>query len=470
MKKLLFLAGLLACSARLAAQSSLWQISGYIRNESGEALPGALVQVNDSTGVFTNEKGQYLLRQAQRPNELAVRRLGYFSQRIVLHAAEFQQQKRQLDITLSAQDAPLPEVDIVAQKRAVVAEEKGRQYIYDYEFAGENLLLLLRERRQHLLRLVTESGEVLSQMELPDRFFQLYQSCAGGLHLVGEKSAHELILNALHIDTFPRYPIQKFRQIIEPCVLHHHGHYFYRRSEQINQALRYWHYDQQGQYRPFAYIRSASGLREAWKAYTSFLYGKSMVPRPNEIDVPPPPPVDQDFDLMGKEWPTSSPQLPARTESLIRLAQTDDQISWLGSLQRIQLDSLCAPLMVVNDTLLLFDYPNATLRRFGPDFRQIAELPTAYAHKEGWQKELLKDLADHTVYAHFAPKGRHYLAAIDVRTGQTRSEWPLPEVPYISHTFRVRNGFLYYLGRPQGDVPTQILYKLSIRQQSRGGR
>lgn len=470
MKNLLLFAVVSLTGIQLAAQNRIWQISGRIHNDAGEPLPGAVVQTNDSTGVFTDEKGYYILRQVHQPSELAVRRLGYFSRREVLRADNFQQGQLRLDIVLTAQDASLPEVDIVAQKLSIIAEEEGASYIYDYEFAGENLLLLLRDRKQHLLRLVTESGRILTQMQLPKRFVRLHRSCTGGVHLVGEYVAQELIISGLNLDTFPAYAIEKFQQIIEPCALQYHGHYFYRRAEQMNQVLRYWCYDTQGHYRPFAYTCSETGLREAWSAYMAFFWGKPMVPRPNQKDVPLPPPVDEGFDLMGPDRPVVDPQLPVRAESLIRLAVSDSQVAWLGSLKRIQLDSVYAPLMVVNDTLFLFDHPRAALRRFGPNLKQVDELPISYADAEGWKKELMKDEFTQTVYAHFAPKGRHSLSVVDVRTGQVTSQWPLSEVPYISHTFRVRNGFLYYLGRPKGDEPTQVLYKLNIRQKAKEGK
>lgn len=470
MKVMLLSTAILLAGLRLAAQGTAWQISGYVRSQTGEALPGALVQTDDSTGVATNEEGFFSLRQPQRPTELAVRRLGYFSRRVLMPAADFQQRKLRLDVVLTAQAAALPEVDIIARKLTILAEEEHLSHIYDYTFAGENLLLLLRDRKQHLIRLVTESGKVLSQMNLPERFMQLHQSCTGGVHLVSEDAAQELIVSDLRLDTFPQYAIQKFKQFIQPCVLEHRGHYFYSQAEQMNQAVRYWYYDPQGQYRSFANICSAAGLREAWKAYTAFLYGKSFVPRPNQVDVPEPPAIDEGFDLTGPDRPNPGPQLPYRAESLVRMAQTDSQIAWLGSLLRRQLDSVYAPLLLVNDTLFLFDHPHGVLRQFGPSFKQAATCQINYADQKGWQKELLKDEATQTVYAHFAPKGRHHLSVINVRTGRAVSDWVLEEVPYISHTFRVRNGFLYYLGRPKADVPSQSLYKLNIRQKSEQGK
>jgi len=391
MKTLLFTAALLLVPLHVFSQIKIWEVSGYVRNESGEVLPGALVQTNDTTGVSTDQAGFFLLRQRERPTEIAVRRLGFFSRRVLIRAADFQQGTTRIEVSLSPQNTALEGVDIIGAKLTALAEENTTSHIYDYEFAGEHLLLLLRERKQYLIRLVTESGRVLHQLKLPAAFVRLHRSCTGGLHLVGRDAAQELIVSDFGLDTFPRYAVSRFEQLIEPCLLEFRGHYFYGRSEQMNQAVRYWYYDPDGQLHPFAYIRSEAGLRAAWRAYAAFLYNKTMMPRPSP-EAPPPPPIDDDFLWIEDEPADRMPQLPRNIQQLALQAECSKQVAWLGVLQTVMADSVYAPLLVVGDTLLLFDHVNGTLKQFGRSFDRAETRRIVYQTAAGWQKELLKDL------------------------------------------------------------------------------
>ena len=122
MKQIILSALVLWLSAPLAAQQG-WQISGYIRSETGEALPGSLVQINDTTGMVADADGFFRIQSDARPTVLIARCLGYFPRRIALRSDDFQAQKARVDVVLTAQETAIQEVSITAKK------EIGRAHV-----------------------------------------------------------------------------------------------------------------------------------------------------------------------------------------------------------------------------------------------------------------------------------------------------------------------------------------------------
>jgi hypothetical protein len=342
----------------------------------------------------------------------------------------------------------------------ILIEEDFSNDIYDYEFAGANLLLLLRRKQQHLLRLVGANGDVLAEIVLAGNPRLLHRSCTGGLHAVGSQFAQELIVNVLELDTFPRYPLRKFKTIIEPCVLKNDRYYVYRQVMLLKQAVRYTFFDAYGGRHPLTDVWNSAAIREAYTAYRNFMNNEPFVVRP----VPPAELIDKDFrlDAFPDEY-----NISLDIKSLLPLVMSADQNSWLGAMKIIEADSNYAPMFKLNDKILVFDHIHGEIRQFDDAFRKEGTIPIYYQKEKGWRKELLKDDVTEVLYAHFAPNGRHELQKIDVSSGNTVKSYPLDEVLYLSHRFKIRDGYLYYLGQEDVNIPNYKLFKVNIAQQGK---
>lgn len=453
MKYLLLSVLILGFTGRLAAQSD-WQTAGYVRSESGEAIPGALAQIDDSTGAVTNAEGRFVVRSTQRPTELTVRCLGYFPRRFVLRNDDFNGNRALLQVVLTDQETALKEVSITAKRVETLAEENFSTDIYDYAFAGDHLLLLMRERKRYYARLVSESGEKLDEIQLAGQPTMLHRSCTGSLHLAGDFFAQELTLNGQRIDTFPRYSLQKFRQFVLPCVMQHKGHYYFRVRGLFNKSVTYLYFDPERRRHLLAVIEDAAGKQEAMDAYGDFRSGAPLF-----VGRAASPGIGDGFGL-------PDPGDPANIFSdaaLQHYAGSNEQLAHWSWLQVIKSDSVYAPLIKVGDTLLLFDHVNGDLYRFAtPPLPDKMTGTLAYRDAAGWQREILKDEATQTLYAHFAPNNGHLLRRIDARSGHTTADFSLSDVPLLSRNFKVRNGFLYFLGQADANVPNASLYKVNI--------
>ena len=193
-----------------------------------------------------------------------------------------------------------------------------------------------------------------------------------------------------------------------------------------------------------------------------FLYNLPFTIRPEKT--PYSESIDKGFQL--DEFPDEY-DAPLDIKALLPLALSANQTAWLGALKTIETDSNYAPLFKIGDKILIFDHVNGEIRQFDDAFRKEDPIPISYQNGKGWRKELLKDDVTQALYAHFAPDGRHELQKIDVSGGNTLNAYPLEEVLYLSHHFKIRNGYLYYLGQEHVHIPNCKLFKVNIAQQNK---
>ena len=462
MKNTLFPVLLLLTAGIAAAQTpSAWRIEGVVKDAGGEPLPGARVVSDDSTAAITDTAGLYQLRLSRWPASISVERVGYAQRRVAVRATDFQDEVLRLDIVLTLQNTLLQEVDIAVKKVEVLAKEDFQTHIFDYAVFGNYLLMLLRERKKHIVRLSSASNQILAELEPAGRPTVLHRSCTGVFHLASDEFAQELVVHPDQLDTLPRYALSLFRSLVAPCVLENRGYYFFRENGPLNQSIRYWYCEPSGNVLPFAQIVREAGEREMQTALNALRANAPLVLEPN---LPPNwrgQPYDKDFAPLHP----SHVKGDFSTDHLLAMAYYNNQLNHLSWLESLRLDSVYAPLIGIGDTILLFDTELGEVRRFNVRFSNAETLPLDFHRAAGWQKRLLKDAATGRLYAHFTDRGIHVLKRLNPQTFQPEAAYRLPQVVHLSHHYQVHNGFLYFLGRENAVIPNTSLFKVGIAQQ-----
>ena len=437
----------------LNAQSGDWRITGRVFGEGGEILPGATVVADESVQAVADTAGLFDLRLRECPKVITVRQLGYFPQRMRLDTVAFSGKNARLQFFLVSNAVSLPEVAISERPVQTLFQENFQTNLLDYAFAGQDLLLLVREGRKYFLRLTTDAGRVLAEIRLPDQpFTQLHQSCTGDFHVVSQSAAWEVALRSAQIDTLPRYPAARFHELVEPCVLIHNDFYFFREMGPFRQSVRYVYFDLNEQRHLLAYIRNEAAEAQLLRRYREILsaYMQTI------------PDVDRD-DIQAGRSPLADPAYALRPENLAKMAETNALVSAIGFFNVLAADSVCAPLFRVGDRLCIFDHVNDVLLRFRLDTQDDSSVKIEYHKASGWRKEVIVDAALDRVYGRFAGKGGGLvLKEIDVESGRIRSEYAPEIAPYLAENFQMRNGYLYFIGQPQASVPNRRLYKVNL--------
>ncbi len=440
-----------------AQDAGNWTVTGYVRNEQGDPLPGTRIIGADSIVTVADTSGVFRLNLPDRSATLTLACIGYAGRSIALRPSDFQGRACRIDVVLAAEASRLPEVDIAARRVETVARENLRTHIFDYDFAGDNLVILLRVGRKHLVRLTGPRLELLAELEVAGQPAVLHRACTGVFHLAGPDFAQELVILEAGLDTLPRYDLARFRVLVEPCVLAYRDYFFYRHSSMLNQRVTYWYYDPAGTPHLFARISHEPRLEEARNALEALQMNLPIIREP---DLPPNwrgQPYDQDFEVQHP-WATGN----YNTEHLLSMAWYNHQINHLGWLESIRLDSLYVPLFRSGDTLLLFDPAHDEVRRFSAGPTRAETLPLRIHHADGWQKSLLQDARTRQIYARFETADGPVLKRLHPATFQPEATYRLPAVARLSHHFKIRDGFLYFLGRENVSIPNDTLFKTGI--------
>lgn len=445
----------LCCLAAVCAhaQPGEWRITGSVSGESGEPLAGATVAADETAQAVTDSAGTFDLRLLVRPKTLTVRLVGYFPQRIRLDTVTFSGKTARVRFSLVSNAVSLPEVAISGKPVETLYQENFQSNLIDYVFAGKDLLLLVREGKKYFLRLTNDAGRTLAEMRLPaGHFIQLHQSCTGDFHVVGENLAWEVALSGQKIDTLPRYPAARFHELVEPCVLIHNDFYFFRESGPFRQSVRYFYFDLNQQRHLLTYIRDRGAEEQLTRRYGEILYAYMLTI----------PDVDRDDILTGKN-PLGDPAQALKSENLSKMAETNALVSAIGFFNVLVADSVYAPLFKIGDLICIFDHVNGFLLRFDLALGGDSSVPIGYHRAPGWRKEMIPDVALDRVYGRFTGQnGGLVLKEIEVATGVVRKEYAPEIAPYLAENFQMRNGYLYFIGQPEVNVPNRKLYKVNL--------
>lgn len=441
------------CATLMEAQSGSWHLTGRVYGEGGDLLPGATVVIDKTVQVVTDSGGFFDLRLSQRPEEIIVRHIGYFPQRMRFDTVVFSDNSARLLFFLVSNAVALPEVAVAGKPVETLFQENFQTNLIDYAFAGKDLLLLVREGKKYFLRLATDAGRVLAEMRLPpEHFTQLHQSCTGDFHVAGDTWAWEVALRSARIDTLPRYPASRFYALVEPCVLIHNDLYFFREMGPFRQSVRYVYFDLHQQRHLLAYIRDAAAEEQLLRRYREILtaYMQTI------------PDVDRDDILAGKS-PLANPAYAMKPENLAKMAETNALVGAIGFFNVLAADSVYAPMFMTGGKLCIFDHVNDVLLRFQPESLDDSPVKIDYHRAPGWRKEVIPDVALDRVYGRFSGKGGALvLKEIDTGSGRVRREYAPEIAPYLADRFQMRNGYLYFIGQPEASVPNRRLYKVNL--------
>lgn len=433
-----------------------WKVSGLIQDEQGSTLAGVSMYIDGAFEMASDGEGRFSVELPAMPRDITLRYLGYFTQRKVLSGADFQQNEARLEFSLLSQSPLLQEVVISAKPLETIIQEDFNTDFYDFGFAGNHLLLLLREKKRYLLRLMDDDGDALSEIQLPAPCRILHKSCVGNFHVVGDQWAWEVAFRGNNIDTLPRYPQRNFLRFVAPCAQESAGRYYFAQHGLLNQSVRYVVFENGMEPRIAFDIHNDKGERAAELALDDFFNGKPFIARTAiRADGP-----ESEFEslLMTEK----SGQL-SNVEGLLALSGYGcDQIYRISELENIRRDSVYAPMFRVNDTLILFDHPHDRMIRFGPKLDRTDIRFTSYHHQKGWGKLILQDEANNRFFACFFENKGLKLEELDAWTGTVSKTWGMELAPYIAEKFKIRNGLLYFLGQPDMNTPNKMLYKMNI--------
>jgi CarboxypepD_reg-like domain len=421
MRTFVFFIILNAIAAGLIAQTGTRRITGGIYDkDSQEPIQLAFIFASNHTDfrTSTDSLGRFSFLIPENEDTLIIRCTGYFTIRLKAPQSNVFAQ------IFMESSVLLPPVEINAGTRRVL--EDDQTYVHDFAFLGENIIILFNspELKRNVLQLIAPWGKILSeQMLLPENPASIFTDCEGNVYALCEETAYKLLKKGTRSMEYQPINITEFKTIVEPCTGELQGSYFFRVPMDA-QHLGYMLVTQDNP-RPRPLVMIADSFILAMIKDDSLMEAKGLGMTP------------------------SDPQRAAFAAGLDARFRT-----------HVLLAPVNAPMVVADNTAIIFDHENGNLLRFDAAGKPISSTPIKYQKDRHWAKQTIPNHEGTRVYTTFEHSGYFTLAEVDLQTGEITPKTEL-EHPFVTKV-TIKNGWVYYLYRDNIYDPIRRLYRTPL--------
>lgn len=127
-------------------------------------------------------------------------------------------------------------------------------------------------------------------------------------------------------------------------------------------------------------------------------------------------------------------------------------------------EPLYAPLVVLNDTVHVFNHYANYLYHYSKDLLLLDSVKINYHHPKNWKewkKQILVDKQQNKIYAFFSRNGHHYIKGINTTTGLELGSYHLQH--HSAQKLKLKDGYLYYVYRPFESTQEKFLYRELVK-------
>ncbi|MCB9230826.1 MAG: carboxypeptidase-like regulatory domain-containing protein [Bacteroidia bacterium] len=406
------------------AFAQTFRIQGKIIDaQTREPLPNAKVRVlGAQKAVLSEQDGMFYLESPVQYPRLRITYVGYTT-------LEYQAKEgdpTSLLIPLSQSEIDLEDVVITGEKIEQVYPDP-LIHIHNYEFSGENLVLLIQEpgSNQHKLILYNQEDSILDVAYGVEPISGLFRDCFGKVHLLSKNYACQLLESPNQL-RFACDSLEEFERVVRPVLGAIGSTLFY------GQALN----DFESVFYSVTADRKGSSL-----VYTT--RDREKIRR-----------VEDDRLMASKNVPLYGWMGDAMRES-------SEANAYEQYMKKIGNAPIIVPLKVVGNEAVIFDHANDKLVRFNMLGDSLDEAPISYHKERFWQKKLVVDELRREVYTVFLKNGKSILKEIDLETGEISGEWTIP-MQFVQN-IRIRGGYAWFIYKDSVYDDIRRLFRMQLK-------
>lgn len=214
-------------------------ITGTVSDENGNPLWGATVQSQEK-GVACDSLGKYTLRLSK--DSLQNLRISYLGLQSIDTVISVSEEAVVYNWVLRDKDNTLEEVVIQANLDNLFKNFKA--HLIDFAIKDDFIFCLADNYINKLLLKADMDGKVLRTIKLKNDFYNIRQSCLGGIILLGHQKCMEVqVLNGQIIQIIP-FDSKIYKEVVAPCILQHQGVTIFQHLSEHNKRLVYYRYDE----------------------------------------------------------------------------------------------------------------------------------------------------------------------------------------------------------------------------------
>lgn len=367
---------------------------------------------NKKQGTITDSRGHFLLKVDNFPVNLKTSHVSYHSKNITIKNSD----NTQLSIPLKLKTTAINQINISAKNKIVELTKKQYFDINDFEFRNDTIVLITydwQKKQNPWIVLINNFGDTLLKKHIPyDGIF--YKDCLDNLYLINENYAYQIYIHDKKIIVDNQMSAKKFKESMNPCVDELNGKLYLKQYTYDEQVLSYFSADTTTKnIDKFKIIADKTTIRR--------LYDKER------------------FYSMG----TAPTDADLRFEKMCFFAP------------------VFAPLIVINDTVCIFDFVNDKIEYFNNKLELTGNTAINFHKDKIWKHKIIVDKQTGNVYTVFRKNSITTIKQIDKKSGKIIKSVKIPHYQWISN-IKIYDNNIYFLYKKTSNLELTRLFKLKI--------
>lgn len=433
------LLALLFCLGRSARCQDLL-IKGKVLDAANQAtLPSAVITAQGGEQhAITDSAGAFEMWLKPNTQFISINLLGYENSVYQVPSIILNNPLR-ITVKLKSKSITLPAVTF-SQELCVPVVKNKAYYVLDFDIIDQQHLLVLTYEmhvKGGALLLTDADGKKLSEARFSEEPVELFYDCLSNTHVVTKDGTYQVHVSDSVVDLLPKTDIERFNRYLRPCVAKtDSGFFFIRRymaerslsvgqPRKVGLALSYW-MERPGKEPKFVRYIADSKMQELDAGESSFEQQKLAAEMYRGGASGHGPEADRAFAVM----------------TLLKDAY--------------------APLYAVNDSILLFNFPESKMEVYSGGGTQLRDTPLNFERSKYWKRQLLYDRWSERFYTVFDKDGKVSVCHLDCVSGETGS--PIAVKEPFARKLRVANGFLYFIKSDNTWDGTKYLYRQLLEE------
>ena len=213
-------------------------VSGYVTDTlTGKPLENVNITVFASqAGTNTNSKGYFSITLKSSPATLFISHIGYEKKQLTVKRTD----KSLLKVQLF--EVPLTGPEIPVYAKAIPLMKDKPLYVWDYEFYGDDILLLAckyRKLNDPYLILMSQTGDTITSLPVK-RPEKLFRDCMDYIHMFTGDKVYQVYFDTTRIQLLYPMEIADFDSLFPKCLEELNNKFYLKQYYYRNQVLLYY--------------------------------------------------------------------------------------------------------------------------------------------------------------------------------------------------------------------------------------
>lgn len=410
-------------------ENNSFTLKGKVVDEkSGEIIIGANIYNRlFDIGTSTDRKGKFELEVSQLPVYLEVSYVGYNDLEIRISKIT----KEAVTVFLKPASGELPTAVVSATRETTeILEKKDR--ILDFEFFGQNTLLLIKnlKEKKERLELRNSEDEVLDSyiVEGINGAKKFHKTCLGSIDVINGKKVFPVVMEDDIILGFGEpVDFHTYHWEVMKCEVATRENVYYQLYNYYGQHISYhlFEKDLDTNY-VFATVQNEEQIRLLFDDMVPLIltdtYGN---------------------DMMIDSW-----------EELKKVRDMQEDLD--GKMQFFY-QPIYAPIFAKNDELVLFDCFSGEINFYKKNGECIRSVDIGFQTEKKWEDEIVQDIGNENFYVVFSTQTGKAISEINLMNGELKEP-----IYFNSNNFdkiEIKDGFAYFL---ENDVDPIFNYSINV--------